>query len=182
MDKPVAKLVHASARRVRARVVQDQRSPAAMTRVQRQLSAAPGVDHVEVNPTTGSVLVQGADRQRLEHALDDSLNLLASFGGDVPPDQGVAQVVTLVRTAERRLRQATGGRLSLRWIVPSTFVGLGVRELLRQGLTVGTIPWYVLLYYGVDSFLKLYPEHGPGPGADADGATARGGEEHVGQD
>jgi hypothetical protein len=33
--------------------------------------------------------------------------------------------------------------------------------LIAEGLTVGAVPWYVLVYYGVDSFLKLYPEHAP---------------------
>ena len=33
--------------------------------------------------------------------------------------------------------------------------------------TLGTIPWYVLLYCGADSFLKLYTEHAPQPDRDA---------------
>ena len=45
--------------------------------------------------------------------------------------------------------------------MPAAFVSVGVRQLLAEGLTLGTVPWYVLIYYGVDSFLKLYPEHAP---------------------
>ncbi|MDQ6691903.1 MAG: hypothetical protein M3Z13_03960, partial [Candidatus Dormibacteraeota bacterium] len=54
-------------------------------------------------------------------------------------------------------------RLSLKWIVPATFATMGVRQLMIQGFKLGTIPWYVLLYYGADSFMKLYPEHAPQP-------------------
>lgn len=174
MDRPTAKLEHASPGRVRARVLRGHRSPATMERVRVRLKAAPGVSHVEVNPATGSVLLRGPNRARLEEALNDALVVFRSLGGEEPADQGVGQVVDLVRAGEERLRQATGGRFSLRWLVPATFVGLGVRELLRQGLTIGTIPWYVLLYYGLDSFLKLYPEHGPLSGAGPDGSRPDG--------
>jgi hypothetical protein len=46
-------------------------------------------------------------------------------------------------------------------------VALGLRQLARDGLTVGAVPWYVLIYYGADSFLKLYPEHRPEATRDA---------------
>jgi hypothetical protein len=51
-------------------------------------------------------------------------------------------------------------------------VDAGVRQLMAQGLTLGSIPWYVLLYYGVDSFLKLYPEHAPANAAEQDGTES----------
>lgn len=175
MDKPTARLEHAGPDRVRARVVRRHRSATTMERVRLRLAAAPGVDDVEVNPTTGSVLVRGADRHRLEQALGGALVVLHSLSGDDPADRGVAEVVRLVRSGERRIREASGGRLSLRWVVPAAFVGIGLRELLRQGLTVGAVPWYVLVYYGVDSFLKLYPEHRPGAGSDGVLPDARGG-------
>jgi hypothetical protein len=73
----------------------------------------------------------------------------------------------MVRAADVRLQAATHGRISLRWLVPAAFVAPGLRQLAREGFTVGTVPWYVLLYYGADSFLKLYPEDRPETTGDA---------------
>jgi Heavy metal associated domain 2 len=160
VERPHARLVHATRGRARVRVDRAHRSPEQMEHVRRQLAAQPGVHEVEVNRATGSVVVRGHHRDELVAALSGTLTLVGSLKGD-EPEQGVDVLVGAVRAANQRLTRATGGRLSLRWLVPAVFVSLGVRELMRQGLTVGTIPWYVLLYYGIDSFLKLYPEHAP---------------------
>jgi hypothetical protein len=131
-----------------------------MERVRDVLAAQPGVTHAEVNPSTGSVLVHGLDPRKLETAMNEALTLVKTLQGE-SPEAGVDQLVGLVQTADQRLREVTGGRVSLRWFVPTAFVAVGVRQLLQQGFTVGTVPWYVLLYYGVDSFIKLFPEHAP---------------------
>lgn len=163
-ERPTARLEHAGPTRLRARVVRQERSRATLERVRREIAARPGVHEVRVNGATGSVLVEGPDRDQLHEAVSEALHLVRSFSGEESPDRGVEQVVRLVRTADRRLQAATDGRISLRWLVPAAFVGLGVRQFFQQGFTLGTIPWYVLLYYGADSFLKLYPEHAPASG------------------
>jgi hypothetical protein len=162
-QRPTATLEHVGPGRVRARVVRSHRSGPALERVRQVLAAHPAVALAEVNPASGSVLVHGADPRQLAEALDQALELVRSLQGEEAPEAGVERVVGLVRGVDRRLREATGGQVSLRWLAPSIFIGLGVRQLLRQGLTIGPLPWYVLLYYGVDSFLKLYPEHAPAP-------------------
>jgi hypothetical protein len=132
-----------------------------MERIKRRLEAQPGVQHVEVNTRTGSVLVQGDRDDQLRSALEDALNIVRSVQEGEPSDQAVTAIVEVVKAADSRVRELTAGRISLRWLVPATFVGLGIRQLMAQGLTLGNVPWYVLMYYGVDSFLKLYPEHAP---------------------
>lgn len=139
----------------------EDRSPERMDRVGRQLSADPAVDSVELNHRTGSVLVHGRAPAELEAAVRSSLELVEEAGPENVPEAGVESVVLLVRELDRRLRRTTGSRLSLRWLVPATFIGIGLRQLAREGLTLGSVPWYVLIYYGVDSFLKLYPQHAP---------------------
>jgi hypothetical protein len=129
------------------------------------LAAQPGVTHAEVNSSTGSVLVHGIDRRKLEAAMNEALTLVEALRGVESPEAGVDHVVGLVQTADQRLKEATGGRVSLRWFVPTAFIAAGIRQLLLQGFTIGTVPWYVLLYYGVDSFIKLFPEHAPGQDA-----------------
>ena len=156
-----AHVEHRSAGRVRVRVGRQARSPEHMARVRRHLEAHPAVHSVAVNQRTGSVLVQGKTADDLRAALDSCLEIVDEAGPENLPEAGVESVVILLKGVDRRIMRSTGGRLSLRWLVPAGFVAVALRQLLRSGLTVGEIPWFVLLYYGVDSFLKLYPQHAP---------------------
>lgn len=156
-----ARLEHHTDGRVRVRVAREGRSVEHMDAVRRKLSSNPAVRHVDVNPRTGSVLLQGEDVRALVEALSEVLDVVAEAGGPEAPTAGVESLVLLVKKTDRRLKRATGQRFSLRWLVPAAFIAAGVRQLMRQGFTLGTIPWYVLLYYGVDAFLKLHPEHAP---------------------
>ena len=156
-----ARLEHRSEGRVRARVSRGYRSPKQMEAVRHRLSAHSSVRNVVVNHRTGSVLLEGKDTRALEDALKEVFEVVEEAAtGEISP-AGVESVVLLVRKADNRLRRTTGERFSLRWLVPAAFVAAGIRQLVREGPTLGAIPWYVLLYYGVDSFLKLYPEHAP---------------------
>jgi hypothetical protein len=143
-----------------------------MARVRKQLEAHPAVNAVEVNPRTGSVLVQGNETEGLRAALGESLELVEEAGPENLPEAGVESIVLLFQGIDRRIMRSTGSRFSLRWLVPATFVAVALRQLLRGGMTVGEIPWFVLLYYGVDSFLKLYPQHAPKAPTSPDGTAA----------
>ena len=132
-----------------------------MEEIGQRLREHPEVRHVEVNSATGSVLVTGENAGHLQSAMSDVLTLIESFAEEPAREAGIEATVELVRRADQKLRTATSGRFSLRLLVPTVFVSVGIRQLLRQGLTVGTIPWYVLIYYGIDSFLKLYPQYAP---------------------
>jgi Heavy metal associated domain 2 len=148
--------------RLRLRVGRDQRTPERMRDLQQRLSSLPGVDSVAVNQRTGSVLMRGDARTKLEGVIGDVVQVVEESAPEAAPE---AFAVALVKGLDDRLETVSGGRVSLRWLVPATFVGLGVRQLITQGFTLGAIPWYVLIYYGVDSFLKLYPEYAPRPPA-----------------
>jgi hypothetical protein len=130
-----------------------------MARVRDRLNSNAAVSAVDMNLRTGSVLVRGTDEENLLEALRDVLVVVSDPVRAIEP--GVEAMVGLVKRADDKVRTATAGRLSLRWLVPTAFVAVGVRQLIAEGLTIGAVPWYVLIYYGVDSFLKLYPEYAP---------------------
>ena len=144
-----------------------------MDRVQRHLMQHNRVHGVQVNTQTGSVLVKGERDFDLESILRDALNIVETATAADPQDAAVEAVVDVVKRANDRLRQATSGRMSVRLLVPSLFIGIGLRQLLREGLTLGAVPWYVLIYYGVDSFMKLYPEYAPRAAASSNAGTGR---------
>lgn len=153
--------MHASPGRIRVRVRQEDRRPEHMELLREQLSHDPNVDLAEVNARSGSVLVLGGQTDQLRQALENVLDVVQKAGPEGLPELGVDAVVDTVKQVDDRLARVTNGRVSLRVLVPATFIAVGLRQLLRQGLSAGAIPWYVLFYYGVDSFLKLYPEHAP---------------------
>jgi uncharacterized protein YjhX (UPF0386 family) len=141
----------------------EDRSPAQLDALRKQLASHSHVDAVEVNTRSGSILVLGPDLERLRGALRECLVLVEKGGPDRIPELGLEATVEVVRELDRRLSGITGGRVSIRALVPATFIAMGVRQLIAQGLTLGSVPWYVLIYYGVDSLMKLYPELAPKP-------------------
>jgi hypothetical protein len=161
-----ARVVHSTPGRIRLRVAREHRSHERLERLRERLAAHPDVDSVEIDERTGSVLVRGASNERLRAALAPVVELVEESGPEGVPQAGVNLAVQLVRGLDGRLQAATGGHLSLRWLVPATFAAAAIRQLIRQGLSAEALPWYVLLYYAVDSFLKLYPEHAPKPPSD----------------
>jgi hypothetical protein len=131
-----------------------------MEEMRRQLASSPGVDSVEVNPRSGSLLLLGDPEAGLRDAAESVFDLVERAGPEQLPEVAVEDVaVGLVRQLDENIGRRSHGRVSLRWLIPAVFVGFGARQLLRQGFGVGTIPWYVLIYYGVDSFIKMYPEY-----------------------
>ena len=158
-----AVLEHSSPGRMRIRLHKPHRNPETYRRLQSHLQKQPSVQSVEVNQRSGSLLIRASDAEAARIALGQVLDLVQSLAGDGKLEPDVTFLVEAVRNADERIRIATQGKLSLKWLIPATFVSVGVRQLLREGLTLGTVPWYVLIYYGVDSFLKLYPDHAPRP-------------------
>ncbi|MDQ6741842.1 MAG: heavy-metal-associated domain-containing protein [Candidatus Dormibacteraeota bacterium] len=167
-SRPVAYVRHRSHGRVRASLEKSERSPARMEQIKQRIESHPGIRSVEVNPTTGSVLVTGDHNDQIHQALNSALVLVESLRNGEPSEKAVETVVGAVKAADARVLEATGGTISLKWLVPASFIALGARQLLAQGLTIGSVPWYVLIYYGVDSFLKLNPEHAPGGDSELD--------------
>jgi hypothetical protein len=159
--QPVAHLRHRSHGRMRVTLERSDRSPGQMEQVKKRIESQPGIRSVDINPTTGSVIVTGEHNHQIEQALEAAVELVETLQQGKPSQKAVDTLVSAVKVADSRLRQTSSDRISLKWLVPGAFVGIGLRQLLAQGLTIGDVPWYVLMYYGVDSFLKLNPEHAP---------------------
>jgi Heavy metal associated domain 2 len=158
-----AVLEHSAHGRVRVRLHRPHRTTDNYERIRRHLVAHADVQDVQVNTRTGSLLIQGSSGEAVQSVLGEVLDLMQPLADEESLEPEIDALVNAVKAADSRLRAATGGRVSLRWVVPAAFVSIGIRQLLAQGLTVGNVPWYVLIYYGVDSFLKLYPHHAPRP-------------------
>ena len=49
----------------------------------------------------------------------------------------------------------TRGILNLKVMVPLGLGAIAVLQLARQGLQIGSAPWYLLAYFALESYIKL---------------------------
>jgi hypothetical protein len=148
---------------------------AVLRHVHAGISGEAGIRHVQTNPSTGSVTIHYDPATR---GHDDVLGLLYDLGvvvHDVAEgaDEGPAEpapahghsrpaagMIGALDDLDQRLSHLTGHRVDLKVLFPATLATIGVAQLLRQGVGLGEIPAYVLLWYAFDSFFKLHKETG----------------------
>jgi Heavy metal associated domain 2 len=172
MESGGIKVVHAIPGRVRVKMARLKENPAIAPEVQERLSAVQGIQRVEVNPITGSVLIS-YDRTAFESL--ESLLSLAAHLSPLFPDldfNGLEDWLTSENTngnappvAERlgsffgglnvKVSETTGG-VDLKFLLPLTLFLLGVRAVMVAGK--GVFPtWYDLLWFAFGSFFMLNP-------------------------
>jgi hypothetical protein len=61
----------------------------------------------------------------------------------------------VISSFNEQVRQTTGGVVDLRLLVPAGLSALALRQILTRGLELDEIPWYTLVWYAFDTFLKL---------------------------
>jgi hypothetical protein len=117
-------------------------------RVMRELGAIEAVEGVDANPLTGSVLIHHGEDVNpiIEKALELQLFELGT------PDSGQSGPVLSARVrahlteADRRIREATHGRLDFNGLAMVALVGAGTFQMLRgEVLPAGaSLLWYAL--------------------------------------
>ncbi len=177
---PRAAVTHAVPGRLRVRM--EDFTPAqrrAALAALEELAAAEGVSKVTTDSARGSGLVEfDPDRLDLESAVDLVKEAHEAFADVAPP--GVARVVDKSASivageiqqrftaVDDEVRRATHGAVDLKMLVPLGLGALAIRQLVRTGPLVETMPWYMLAYYSFDTFVKLHAPQGSA------GRTARG--------
>lgn len=168
-------IVSHTAGRMRVRLHQRHRDPAALEAIEDQLSEHGAIASVTTNERTGSVLVH-YDHQKLTKA--DLLELLWDAGlvareligaEEIPEDLGrdpaasgvphSATATTLLDALtdlDQRLSKLTNGKLDVKLLVPTGLGLLAIRQIAMNGLGLSQVPGYVLLWYTFDSFYKLH--------------------------
>jgi hypothetical protein len=175
-DLPEARVCHFTSNRVRLRIPERRHDRAFFEAVQRQLSQWQGVDRVEVNPATASVLIHYSDGPAFlaEHYAQNNLFAV----GDIPPDQSAPETSPAISIAQRTrggvdafdraVQRLSGGQADLRSLVMLGLLGTGVVQLLRGNVAV---PAITLFWYAGDA-LRLWRD-------DRFGAPLTGGDERT---
>ena len=175
-DLPEAHVCHFTSSRVRLRIPERRRDHAFFESVKRQLSQWQGVERVEVNPATASVLVHYSDGPAFlaEHYAKNNLFAL----GDIPSEQPTPERLPVISIAQRTrggveafdkaVQRLSGGQADLRSLVLLGLLGTGVVQLLRGNVAVSAI---TLFWYAGDA-LRLWRD-------DQFGAPVTGGHERT---
>jgi hypothetical protein len=172
MESGGIRVVHAIPGRVRVKIAGLKENPALVRDVQGHLSAVQGIQRVEVNPITGSVLIL-YDRTAFEPL--DSLLSLAACLSPLFPDLDFNRLEDWLTSenadgnalslAERlasffgglnaKVSETTGG-VDLKFLLPLALFLLGVRAVSVSGK--GVLPtWYDLLWFAFGTFFMLNP-------------------------
>ena len=152
--------------RLRLRMYHPKIYPELMHRIKTYLHNSPGIQQVNANNTTGSVIIR---YDTATHSHDSVLAMLHDIGvimhdvmvgeeGDLPCTDHCSagiEITNAIRDIDRRVFELTGGKMNLKFIVPLVIGALGLRQILREGLGISHIPGCVLLWYAVDVFYRL---------------------------
>jgi len=147
-------IVSTTARRTRIRLSHKRRHPKEMARLAKVLEASPQVISVQANLNTGTIIVH-----HKEEALEDITSRLQDMGVILMAAAGVEtsamSLADAVSDLEKHLSLEARGLLNLKLLVPLGFGALAVLQLTRQGLQIGSAPWYLLAYFAFESYIKL---------------------------
>ena len=157
-------IVSTTARRTRIRLSRKRRHPKEMARIAEALQASPNVSEVQTNLTAGTIIVR-----HKEEALEDIMCWLKDMGVILMAAAGAETSATSLTDAvadlDSHLGLRTKGILNLKLLVPLGFGALAVLQIARQGLQIGSAPWYLLAYFAFESYARLNtPEEKYAPG------------------
>ena len=122
------------------------------TKLGKRLLSCPGVQKIEANPSTGSVLLlHESDTQAIvEFARGKKIfHLSEPKKGESPVHQNL---ISSFAGLNERVKSAMSGQVDLWGITSLLLIGAGVYQVARGNLVA--IPWYTALYYGSNILLK----------------------------
>lgn len=152
---PDAYITHWSKQRLRIRIPAEKKNPSYFAILRESLSRLPGVQQVEVNPVTGSVLLHHVTEldEIADHAARQEMFLL-----QVPPlapKQLSRRVALNFNALNDSVKRWTGGELDIPTLAFVTLLGLGGYQISRGRFQAPA--WYTAFWYGMNIFLKGLP-------------------------
>lgn len=150
--------------RLRVKLAAANRNAQVMARIKERLAGVAGIDAVDLNDTTGSIMVR-YDREKhtmggIHEMLEDVDVVLANLTDAPCFDENTKKPTTFIGAVEdlnKRLSGATGVTIDLKTILPLTLLGAGVWTIARQGLRATQVPAWALIWLAFDAFVKLHP-------------------------
>ncbi|BDA73298.1 hypothetical protein CAL7716_074640 [Calothrix sp. PCC 7716] len=158
------KVVSTTPGRTRLRVSNKRRNQEEMERISTSLQAPRFINSVEYNHETGSILVH---HDTHEHALEAIKDIMKNLGIVFADVTGASEIVqkngekegsdlpSAIYNLNQEIRQLTNGLVDLRFLLPLGLFALGLMQLQVYGLQLELMPWYLLIYFAFETFVKL---------------------------
>ncbi len=146
-------LSHASKGRLRLRIPSKKRDEAFFAQLQAILSAIPGLDQVQVNPLSGSLLI-------LHSELPEELaSLVKTLAGPAPnknssgkPNTIYQRVTGTFHQVNTQIQGFTKGELDVPTLSFIALVAMGIYQISRKNFVAPA--WYTAFWYALNIFLK----------------------------
>jgi len=159
-------VVSSSPGRTRFKIPPHHRNYQDMERLSSGLQAHPDVHDVQFNTQTGSILVHHDPHRSDVHEMKDVMRDLGVIFADITGSADLLSIGTsggdssfdftsAITDLNQRVLLATNGVVDLQYVVPLGLGALAVVQLLTFGWQFDLVPWFVLAYFAVDSFIKL---------------------------
>jgi cation transport ATPase len=163
--------------RMRVKVPAGKGNPNLLEEIRRSLTPMPGVQSVEINAVTGSVVVHYDHREHAdfhqsltEHALEQGhfelqpphLTEIDEIAENIEKEaeflaehsELARTMVGAVKSFDAGLKRATNNNLDLKVLLP---LGLAVYAFLEVGAEASTPLWVTLGIFSFNSFISLHP-------------------------
>lgn len=171
-------IAHQVPGRIRMKVPGAKGDPVQLEQIRQAFMAVPGIETVDVNPHTGSVILKYdtdrhddfhsgfADHCRQHHgaahhrppvseidALANKIEQEAEFLAE--HSESARAVVEFCKRADREIKLATGNLLDLKMVLAAGLVGYTIFEV---GASAATPVWVTLTLFGLNHFVEMQAE------------------------
>jgi hypothetical protein len=152
-------LSHMSSGRIRLKIPSKKGDEALFSEMKTWLSGVPGVERVEINPSTGSVLIIHSLNQEMVGEFIKTYNLspLQNKKSNLPQSFNFHRELTSAfDTLDHQVKGHTGGGVNIGALAFLALVGAGTYQIAKGNFAA--IPWYTAFWYALNLFLKSKPD------------------------
>lgn len=149
---PTAYISHRTTGRLRVKIPSKKGDLFFLQSLKERFSGLEGIEAVEINPLTGSVLlVHSSDERTIAgYAASNSLFIIQEL--DLAPAGLQRRVFKAFGSVNSQLKTATGGEIDIGGLAFLVLLGFGIYQISAGNLTA--LPWYAAFWYALNIFLK----------------------------
>jgi hypothetical protein len=154
---PEAYLTHLTPGRLRVKIPSKKGDGSYFLSLKERFAHFPGVEKIEVNPLTGSLLVlhnldlQNIDRKALSDYTEMSGLFKLQFVSN-PPDSASDTIHKTYWEANEKVKRFTDGQIDLPVLAFTGLLGAGMIDMGRGNLAAPA--WHVAFWYALNIFLQ----------------------------
>ncbi|HXX58012.1 MAG TPA: hypothetical protein VEI96_08445 [Thermodesulfovibrionales bacterium] len=150
---PDAYISHQTPERLRIKIPSRKRDQAYLTRMKELLSALEGIEAVECNPLTGSLLLTHKVVKKERIAEYAAVNSLFRINGLNASPVGLQRRISgTFKGMDSQLKTFTGGEIDIGGLAFLVLLGAGIYQMSMGNVTA--LPWYGAFWYAFNIFLK----------------------------